>query len=410
MFDTSSTPDVPSIPHVPDPFGRTLRSLEAEGFRGRLLTLLLPTALLSLWAGWLFLARVSVFAQSDSARLEADRAVHPVQAAVGGRVAASFMVLGAEVAAGDLLVQLDSTVERLQLREEEARRDALVKQVASIQAEAAAKEGATGATSAALRLALQEAEQRLQEGEARARLSAEEAARSERLRQNGLVSELDLLRTRTESQKSAANAETLRLTVDRLQFEQQVRHGALQGELAALRGRLAEAEGQLSARNEAVARLVETISKRAVRAPASGRLAEIAEIDNGGFVSEGAQIATIVPEGPVRVVAFFQPYVALGRVRSGQPARLRLHGFPWTQYGSVAARVERVAGEPHDGRIRVELAAEPGSRVNLEHGLPGDVEVEIERVSPATLLLRSAGRLARAAPRPPDPSKDQPRP
>jgi len=410
MFDTSSTPDVPSTPHVPDPFGRTLRSLEAEGFRGRLLTLLLPTALLSLWAGWLFLARVSVFAQSDSARLEADRAVHPVQAAVGGRVAASFMVLGAEVAAGDLLVQLDSTVERLQLREEEARRDALVKQVASIQAEAAAKEGATGATSAALRLALQEAEQRLQEGEARARLSAEEAARSERLRQNGLVSELDLLRMRTESQKSAANAETLRLTVDRLQFEQQVRHGALQGELAALRGRLAEAEGQLSARNEAVARLVETISKRAVRAPASGRLAEIAEIDNGGFVSEGAQIATIVPEGPVRVVAFFQPYVALGRVRPGQPARLRLHGFPWTQYGSVAARVERVAGEPHDGRIRVELAAEPGSRVNLEHGLPGDVEIEIERVSPATLLLRSAGRLARAAPRPPDPSKDQPRP
>ena len=33
------------------------------------------------------------------------------------------------------------------------------------------------------------------------------------------------------------------------------------------------------------------------------------------------------------------PVAVVGRIRPGQPARLRLEGFPWTQYGTVAATV-----------------------------------------------------------------------
>ena len=80
---------------------------------------------------------------------------------------------------------------------------------------------------------------------------------------------------------------------------------------------------------------------------------------------------------------------------SGQSARIRLDGFPWTQFGSLTATVTQVAGEVRDGRVRVELVVHPtsDSRIPMEHGLPGTVEVEIERVSPATLVLRAAGKL-----------------
>jgi membrane fusion protein (multidrug efflux system) len=80
-------------------------------------------------------------------------------------------------------------------------------------------------------------------------------------------------------------------------------------------------------------------------------------------------------------------------VRPGQYARLRLEGFAWTQYGSLPARVSSVASEAQDGRVRVELAVEAGARtqIPLQHGLPGTVEVETERVSPAVLVLRAAG-------------------
>ena len=66
------------------------------------------------------------------------------------------------------------------------------------------------------------------------------------------------------------------------------------------------------------------------------------------------------------------PAVALGR-RAGQPARLRLDSFPWTQYGSLATTVSRVASEVRDGRVRVELtvASEPPARLPLQHGLRG---------------------------------------
>ncbi|HBL26462.1 MAG TPA: hypothetical protein DD490_06475, partial [Acidobacteria bacterium] len=54
-----------------------------------------------------------------------------------------------------------------------------------------------------------------------------------------------------------------------------------------------------------------------------------------------------------------------------------------------------LGSEPRDGRIRVELTLRPrpGSRLPLQHGLPGTVEVEVEKVSPAVLVLRTVGKV-----------------
>ena len=61
----------------------------------------------------------------------------------------------------------------------------------------------------------------------------------------------------------------------------------------------------------------------------------------------------------------------------------------------MAATITNVASEIRDGSIRVELAldAHSDSRIPLQHGLPGSVEVEIETLSPANLVLRTAGSL-----------------
>ena len=73
---------------------------------------------------------------------------------------------------------------------------------------------------------------------------------------------------------------------------------------------------------------------------------------------------------------------------------MRLQGFPWTQFGSISAAVTSVASEVRDGHIRVELAVNPdsGSRIPLQHGLPGSVEMQFERVSAAALILRMVGK------------------
>jgi membrane fusion protein (multidrug efflux system) len=130
-------------------------------------------------------------------------------------------------------------------------------------------------------------------------------------------------------------------------------------------------------------------------APVAGRLGEVAVLRVGAFVDEGDTLGAVVPRGSLRIVAEFLPPAALGRIRPGQPAWMRLAGFPWTQYGALRATVQRVGHEVREGRVRVELTVDAGSgaAVPLQHGLPGSVEVQTEMVTAATLALRTAGRL-----------------
>jgi membrane fusion protein (multidrug efflux system) len=116
---------------MPTAFIRTLGSLRADSFRRSVGGLLLGAVLLGGWTAWLFLARVSRYETTDSARLEVDRATHLLQAPYGGRVVASRLVLGRTVEAGEILVELDANPERLQMQEERARRKAIDPRVES---------------------------------------------------------------------------------------------------------------------------------------------------------------------------------------------------------------------------------------------------------------------------------------
>ena len=74
------------------------------------------------------------------------------------------------------------------------------------------------------------------------------------------------------------------------------------------------------------------------------------------------------------------------------------------QYGSAAAIVTNVSGEVRDGQVRVDLALNTSSdsSIPFQHGLPAEVQVEIERLSPASLVLRSVGRQLRVNAASPD--------
>lgn len=88
----------------------------------------------------------------------------------------------------------------------------------------------------------------------------------------------------------------------------------------------------------------------------------------------------------VRVVAKFSP-TALGHIRTGQPGSFR------SQFGAIPTHVTNVEGEVHDGYLRVELAVDRSmTSIPAQQGSTGTVEVEVEDVSPATMLLRAAGQ------------------
>ena len=379
-------------------FPSSMRALAAEGSRRWLFGLLLVLVLLASWGAWFLLAPITVYEITPTARLEVDRAVHPVEAPIAGRVLASRLALAQEVRAGEVLVELDATPQRLHLEEERARLAALAPQLAAIRSQIAAEEQSLEAGRQAARVALEEARVQSEGAEAALQSAEERRAIWERLHREFLVSKLDLLKARAEVRERQASADQLRLTIGRIESERQAREKSHQARLAQLEAEVASLTGQARTAAAAVARLEQEIEKRRIRAPVGGQLGEAATLRIGAMVREGDKLASVVPPGELRAVAYFPP-AALGRLKPHQAARLRLHGFPWTEYGSIGATVAKVASEPRDGLVRVELALGSGSitRIPVQHGLPGTVEVEVDRASAATLVLRAAGQLLTAS-------------
>ena len=381
-------------------FSRTLRSLHADGF-GRPAAILTAAACLAgAWGAWCALAQVTLYEVSANARLEVDQAVTPIQAPLAGRVVSTRLAIGREVAAGDILVELDTQAESLEIGEQRARLAALTPQLHALRQQIASEEEARDQEKRAGAAASEQAVETAREAEAPARFAENDQDRMRQLRAEGLIPERDYQRGQAEMQRSRAAAESQRLAIRRLDQEQRTRSSDRAARLMSLAADVTRLETQIPAIEASISRLTYEIERRRVRAPLSGRLGEAAVLRPGAVVREGEKLAAIVPQSKLAAIAQFAPPAALGRIRAGQTARLRLDGFPWAQYGTVKATVTRVANEVRDGSVRVEMAVDGSSNsaIPLQHGLPGTVEVEVERATPASLILRSAGRML-AAPR-----------
>jgi membrane fusion protein (multidrug efflux system) len=380
---------------MPSIFFRSVRSLEADDSQRSYLGLALATFLLGAWLIWFFLARVSIYAVTDKAELEVDRAAHPVESAVSGRAVAIHLVLDREVKAGDVLVELDSGAQQFQLTEEKTQLAGANPQIRSREEEIASEEQALVQDQQASKDALEEARAHSREAEAAAQFAQAESERLRKMFNAGVVAELDLNRSVADAQQRRAAADSLHYAVVRLEGEQRTRTNERKAHIEQLTSELNKLRGDRATASVTMQRLEEEVDRRWIRAPIDGKLGEVAPLRIGEVVHEGEKLAAVIPAGKLRVVANFDPPAALGRIRPAQHARLRLEGFPWAQYGSVPATITNVASEIREGSIRVELALDSNSdsRIPLQHGLPGSVEVEIESLSPANLVLRTAGSL-----------------
>ncbi len=374
-------------------FSRSLRSVEGDGGRiGR--WLVLPVlALLGLCGWWMFAAEVPLQASSVSARLVSERAVHPLQSAVDGRVLALHVELEQAVEAGDLLLDLDASAQQLELAEERARVAALQGEILASLAELEVMASARAEGSASNAAALREAEFELSARQVSLRTAREEAQRLARLEASGDVSKIASTRARADADKAALAVEAQAATLARCSQDARRDDGDRAAVQAERQRELAAREGEKAVREAALERLAHAIELCRVRAPVAGRVGDLARLTPGRFVQAGESLGAIVSDARLVVEAEFEPAEAMGRVRLGQRGELDLTGFPRAQFGTVGVQVERIASEARDGRIRVELRllASDRARIPLEHGLPGAVRIEVERAAPVALLLRAVG-------------------
>lgn len=381
------------------PFVHTLRSLKADTGVGATLGLL---GLLTLTAGllaWLFLARIAVYELSHKTRLELAGAAVTVYSEVPGKLAQIRARQGQAVQAGDLLFELDAALEQRRLSSARTRLASLGPRIAETQKELDATLAAVKAESQTGFSAVQEARARAREARLQTQLAKSEAQRFSQL--EGHVAAIEVERATTTAQMREASADASKLDVQRLIDDRRARVRSGEARAAALRVTLVTLQGEQQALTASAAELEAIISKRQIHAPSSGVIGELPPLHPGSYVAEGAKLATLLPTTDLVLVAEFEPAAALGRIKPMQPAELRLTGFPWLEFGVVPARVTQVAGEVREGTVRVELELLRDSRslIPFQHGLPGTVEVQVERTSPAKLVLRSLGRRLEVTPR-----------
>ena len=311
-------------------FSRTTAVLRAENHRRSCWGILIGVLLLGAWALWFFFGKIAIYEVSLIARIEVTDKSHPVQAIEPGRVVRSALVLDGDVAQGDILVELETEIQRIQLQAEKVRKEDLIAQLQALQQEIASEEKALSHALAEGMVAVAESRARGQEKQVDASFNREKVKRLSSLQADGNISELDLLEAKARSNRDLAEINTLRLTANRLGRKLRADESDRLVNMEKLRREHTQLSGQLAALTTSVQRLEHEVERRIIRAPVSGRLGKVAQLVLGSYVNLGDMVAIIVPRGKLGVTAEFLPDTGLGRILPGQPAILRLDAFPWT--------------------------------------------------------------------------------
>ncbi|HEU4533880.1 MAG TPA: HlyD family efflux transporter periplasmic adaptor subunit [Polyangiaceae bacterium] len=374
-------------------FEGTARALTAMRLRAHAALIAQTSLLFAAWVAWLVGGRVTLYVASRQGRFEVEGGALQVNAPVSEVVAACDLALGRRVAAGDVLMRLEVRAYELQVAERRAALAARERAAEALRAQLDAEHEA--------RLVLAELVARTDRaGRARSAASRKDSDLKEQ--ENEIVARLTQaeLASKLEALKALSEAEALRLrtavAAEQAQLDTAAARAALRDRdvrIASLQKQTVEAESELAVEKARLEALEYEVERRVVRAPVAGTLTDVVPCTPGMGVTSTQRLGTLLPEGRVRLVAYFEPRDAIGRVRPGQRAIVRVESFPWTQFGTLEATVAEVGAEPRDGLVRAELRLPPpGGPIPALHGLVATAEVETERLSPAVLLLRMAGQ------------------
>jgi multidrug resistance efflux pump len=350
--------------------------------------------MLCAWLCWALFARVTLYEVSSDARIELDAAAYPMESPLDGKIANSALQIGKQVRAGDVLVEIDSVSDKLVLEEGNIRLRGLQPELERLRDQIGSEEVAEKEEHHSEQLKAQEAESRLRQSEITAEASDRELRRIRQLHADKLISERDWEKSAADNSRLHAEVAILRDSARRISQEQAVLDRERAIEVEHLRGELAKLEDEIESGRAGLERLGYEVERRRIRAPIDGRIGESVLLHTGGFLHQGQRLASIIPDGRLHVVAQYPAEAALGRIRIGQSAAMRLQAFPWSEFGTVSATVTAVAQEIRDGKVRVELAVSTDSSFHgqLQHGMPGELEITTEHVSPLSLVSRTAGQ------------------
>jgi multidrug resistance efflux pump len=371
-------------------FSDTLASINQDLNQRNLIFSILLAALLLIWFCWFFWVPLSITKQAKGS-FDTGQSAIAITSAVDGRIERVGLVAGDFVNEGDFLIGINTEDEEKQidvlqkaLREEKLALKAIENSSASELQKLAIEHQSLAEKVKSLRAQLVNAQNQYDQQKSMVELlqaatSAiskieiqKEQLQLQKIHEHLLIVQQSLKTVQSEQQQSIKQQELLEASFAENTARQQSRIASLQADLTA--------QQQHSAH-------------KIMRAPKSAQVAEVMPLQEGQWITAGTTLATLVPEGELRVVAEFDPVDALGYLHVGQTAKIQVDNFPWLQYGALTARVLQVNQAARDGNIRVLLELTGKQHWVLQPGMTAKVIIDVAALTPWELLLQSLGQI-----------------
>ncbi len=374
-------------------FLRSRYLLKNESSQKPVIWIAITAVLLGAWTIWLFVGNVGTWIKSKDARVQVDTFVVPLESPVTERIASVHIELGDRVKKGDTLIVLEHTALQRTLAKEEQQLEQINRSIEATNRRLNAVSKAQGKELRADAIGLEEEQRNLAEAISHATFAKSRAQRLQESSEAGSVSAIELDQAISEAKAAQQRVEGLEKKIARTQQRNQGTEGRTVAEQEELRGQYASLQAEASTTENRILSLHEEIRRRIIQAPTDGKIGEVFNVAPGSVLEANTAFGSIVPEGDLKITAHFDPASAWGRVQVGQQANLSFTGFSRIEYGTIPVEVTAVAHAVREQGWRVELQLLPNTEttIPLQHGLEGSVEVCVERISPATLLLRLVG-------------------
>lgn len=370
-------------------FSDTLTSIHADLNQRNILLSAILCGLLLCWLVWLFWVPLSVTKQAQGF-IEINQPALSLVAATAGRIDSVQIKLGDNVSPDTSLIKIngDDEVKQIALLTQ-----SIVKQKYSLSALHKTQESEIRSLHneiAALEQKIKNILGQVDNVQAQFDQQAKTVALLNNA--NSAVSKIELQREQLQLKQIqerllAKQQESANLQAEHRQLLEQKNSQAakITQENSNQQSRIVALESELSQQEQLLKHKTLSVSK-------SAKVAEVMPLQTGQWINAGEQLATLLPQGDLRVLAQFKPTDAQGYLQLGQSAKIHVDNFPWLQYGALNAKVVHIDQAERNGMIRVLLELENNNHLALQHGMSASISVSVASATPWQLLLQSLGR------------------
>lgn len=384
---------------------------------------------------WASLARIDEIATGTGKVIPTSH-IQIVQNLEGGILSEIPVREGDVVKKGQILVQMDATRFSSSFGENQAKYDALLTKIARLSAEAnntefnAPKEleqknqklieeekalysSRQRELQANLSVLRQQSEQRAQDlAEKRVRLVqlqqshglvSKEVVMTRPLVQQGVMSEVELLRLERQQSDLKGEMEATRLSIPRLEAALMEARNKVEGFIIKFRSdamsELSAARAEISAIGATSSALEDRLARTTVRSPMAGTVKRIKVTTIGGVIQPGMDLMEIVPlEDNLLIEARVKPS-DIAFLRPGQEGAVKLSAYDFSIYGGVPARLEYISPDSitnEEGetffiirvRTKTNYLLQGDKRLPIIPGMLATVDIRTGKKTVLTYLLK----------------------